>query len=109
MMSTMASVDIRRSDARWRGRWRAYKVFIDGEEVGRLRRGETAQFDVGPGEHMVQVGVDWNRSTQLAVSGDGDAVMRFRCGPTRGSGIAIIDLFKLRGDGAWLFLEPDEA
>ena len=104
----MASVDIRRSDARWRDGWRGYKVFIDGQEVGRLRRGEAARLDLGPNEHVVQLGIDWKRSASFSVSGAGDAVLRFRCGPRRGVAMALIDIFK-RGDDTWLFLEPDDA
>jgi hypothetical protein len=107
MMSTMASVHLRRSDERWRDSWRAYKVFVDGEEVGRLRRGEDARFDLSPNEHVVQLGVDWKRSASFPVSGDGDAVFRFRCGPKRRPALALIDIFK-RGDDTWLFLEPDD-
>ena len=104
----MASVELRRSDSGWRDRWRAYRVFIDDKEVGRLRRGETARFDVGPNGHVVQLGIDWKRSAQFAVSGHSDEVFRFRCGPGRGRTLLtdLVDLFK-SDENAWLFLEPD--
>ncbi len=95
---------IRRLESGNRDRLRAYKVFIDEREVGRLKRGESATFDLSPGSHTVQVAIDWKRSSSVDVSGDRDYTLR--CGPGGGAFEALPDLFK-RKEGTWLFLEPE--
>ena len=90
----MAKILVRRSEKGWRDRFRAYKVFIDDQEAGRLRRGEAAEFEIGPGRHVVQARIDWKRSASFEVSGDGQELLRFRCGPARSPIYAFIDLFK---------------
>jgi hypothetical protein len=100
----MAKVVIRRSDGRHRDAFAVYNVYVDDDEVGRLRRGETRGFDLSPGPHIVQVGIGRKLSRALQVSGDSGEVFRFRCGPQ--GGLAIVALLRRR-DNAWLFLEPD--
>jgi hypothetical protein len=104
----VATVEIGRSDSGSRDSWRRYRVLVDGEEVGRLSRGESARFHVGLGRHVVQVVIDWKRSAQFVIDGGSDEMSRLRCGPTRGAVWAAIDFFK-RGDNAWLFLAPEDA
>jgi hypothetical protein len=100
----MATIEIRRSPSGWRDAARSYKILVDEEEVGRVRRGEAARLPLGPGAHVVQLKADWKRSAQFTLNGDADEVFRFRCGPR--SGVALIDLFNRRDD-TWMFLEPD--
>lgn len=38
---------------------RAYKIFIDGIEVGDIRKGETKCFDLNEGFHSLQLKIDW--------------------------------------------------
>jgi hypothetical protein len=107
-LMTVATVEIRRSAAGYRDRWRRYRVLIDGAEVGRLRRGEARSFDVGPGSHRVRVAIDWKKSAEHAVDGGSHGTFRFRCGPTRGPLWATLDIFK-RGDNSWLSFAPDDS
>lgn len=86
--------------------FRAYRVLVDDQEVGRLKRGESARIPLSPGRHDLQVAVDWKRSARFEVSGDGEGTISFRCGPRSSLLWAWVDLFK-RGDDTWLFLEPD--
>src|SRR4051794_15244044 len=76
-----ASLTVERIENAWIDRARAYKVMVDGNEVGRVRRGETQTFQIAPGPHEVHMGIDWARSP--SVEGDfaegGDT--RLRCGP----------------------------
>jgi hypothetical protein len=56
----------------WRDRIRAYRVKIDGVQAGSLRAGETLDFAVSPGDHTVQVAIDWCTSPLREVRvGDG--------------------------------------
>jgi hypothetical protein len=38
---------------------RAYKVLIDGQEVGRIKQDEEQSFPVTPGRHQLQLKLDW--------------------------------------------------
>ena len=38
---------------------RAYKVLIDGAVVDRIKQGATLQLEVPPGEHQLQMKIDW--------------------------------------------------
>ena len=38
---------------------RAYKVLIDGEEVGGIRNGQCKEFEVSVGSHTLEVQIDW--------------------------------------------------
>lgn len=109
----MAVVRVRRSTG-FRDSLRKYRIVVDGHEVGRVKRGETADVTVTPGPHVLQVAIDWKRSAIFEFSGDGDGIVAFRCGSRepqilsiRQAGFsAIVDAFK-RGDDTWLFLERD--
>jgi hypothetical protein len=68
---------------RWTARVWAYRVFIDGDEVGRIEWGESCTYSVSPGAHDVRLRIDWcgrrTRSFSLR-SGEELAVL---CGPGR--------------------------
>jgi hypothetical protein len=69
---------------------RLYKVVIDQHEKGELWPGQRSSFDVQPGEHRVQVKIDFMRSNELAVTVQpGDAVELSCAG--RGSAIALFN------------------
>ena len=46
---------------------RAYRVLIDGAEVGEIRRGQTVDYDVAPGAHKVHLEIDWCASHTVAL------------------------------------------
>jgi hypothetical protein len=99
----VATILVCRLKSHWQDRFRAYKVFVDDQEVGSLKNGESGQFEIALGPHTVQVGIDWKFSASYEVSGDTAETLRFRCGP---NARWVFDVFK-RGDNKWLFLEPD--
>ena len=102
----MGTLTVRRLEKGGRDRLRAYKVLIDGQDVGKLKPGQSLQLEVSPGPHSVQVAVDWKRSARFDVSGDREEVLTFRCGPRGGALKAWSDMLK-HEDDTWLFLEPD--
>jgi hypothetical protein len=81
---------------------RALKVLIDDQDVGRLKRGESATFELAPGPHTVQVAIDWARAMRFDISGDRDH--SFLCGP---GGDALPALLGINPFDAYLFLKPD--
>jgi hypothetical protein len=49
-------------------RLRRFRIYIDGEQVGRIRSGESLSFPVKPGAHRVHVQLDWlSRSREVEV------------------------------------------
>lgn len=72
----------------WQDRFRAYVVLIDDRGVGKLKRGESARFELSPGPHTVQVAIDWKRSAAFDISGE--ERLAFLCGPqTRGRHVPL--------------------
>lgn len=61
-------------------------VLIDGETVGRLRRGESRAFSVRPGIHRVQVRIDWKSSGEWTVELKNGETGHFLCHPATGIG-----------------------
>ena len=86
---------------------RTYKVVIDGNTVGDIRRGETKTFDVSPGRHEIHLEIDWAKSRDLELNlSSGDvASLTCRARPPSG-GLAALspkDDIKLElVDGSWL-------
>ncbi|MDP4504018.1 hypothetical protein [Nonomuraea turcica] len=58
----LGKIVIARQRSGWRDRSRAYTVLIDGAQVGSLRRGGVLEIDVSPGQHVVQLKIDWTGS-----------------------------------------------
>lgn len=69
--------------------WRSYIVRIDEQEVGKVRAGKTVQFDLSPGEHKVQLGLDWGGSNTLTLHVMEGQEIRLICGSS-GNGMAAI-------------------
>ena len=44
---------------------RAYKVVVDGETAGKVRRGKRVRVDVAPGQHEVWMKIDWTKSAPI--------------------------------------------
>jgi hypothetical protein len=87
-----ASVEIFRQPGYWRERARAYRVLIDGEEVGRIRQGRRVEFAVQAGSHAVELRLDWCRSSVQTISiGDGDTA-KLVCHPVGSSWTAPWDV-----------------
>jgi hypothetical protein len=70
----------RRANA-YQDRARAYKVMLDGQEVGRVKRGESVSFDAAPGAHQLQMKIDWATSEPLDIQVAPGQDLRFECWP----------------------------
>ena len=80
-MSTSAWIDVERKEG-LRDRARAYKVMIDGQEAGTVRRGSQEGFQVTPGTHEVFLKIDWCRSPKLTVDVAGGQRAKVTCVPS---------------------------
>ncbi len=46
----------------WMTREKAYRLFINGQPLGTIKDGETLQFNLEPGNHILKTDIDWLRS-----------------------------------------------
>lgn len=77
----MPEVVLRRLSKQRADRLRTYRVFIDNQKVGKIREGESQSFPVRPGEHELQLKVDWATSEKRQFNiGDNDRAS-FVCKP----------------------------
>ena len=76
-----AVIRLKRSSAPWADRFRAYNVAVDGQVIGHIRRGEEKVFEVTPGQHQVQLRIDWTRSKPLQIETHSGEEVRLSCRP----------------------------
>jgi len=60
----MATIRISR-DSGYADILREYKVALDGKTIGKIRDGETKDFDLKDGNHKIWLKIDWCRSNKL--------------------------------------------
>jgi hypothetical protein len=89
---------------------RTYKVVIDGNTVGVIRRGETKTFDVPPGQHEIHLEIDWAKSRNLDLNLSSGDVATLTCSarpPNSGwTALASKNYIKLEiVDGSWLAMD----
>jgi len=58
----------------FRDRLRAYRIFVDGTNVGDVRAGGQVELEISPGRHRVEARVDWCSSTPLSVEASGEPI-----------------------------------
>ena len=66
-MDDAARIVVRRPPGGYRDRLRSYWVEVDGLRVGKVRRGEEAEFAVPPGAHDVRATIDWTGSEAVSI------------------------------------------
>lgn len=102
----MSSITIQRN-REYNNRFRSFRIFIDGREVGKIGHGETKTFTVTPGAHRVMAKIDWCSSEEVEVNVQEHetkmlAVSGFRHGnwlmPLSGGIIALHFILKLTLD-----------
>lgn len=62
----MSMIEITRP-VTWSDKARAYKLLLDGQEVGRIKEGETLTLETPPGEHRLEARIDWCAAEPLMV------------------------------------------
>lgn len=82
---------------------RAYKVVLDGVVVGKVKNGETVEFALTPGKHVLHLKIDWCRSDIVEFdSAEGNE--RYVCGALVAG---LIPMLMRPKD--YIFLLPSEA
>jgi hypothetical protein len=70
-----------------------YTVRIDGESVGKIAAGESQRYYVQPGQHALQVKIDWVGSPTISVDAESGEVIQFECAP-RSSSLALMAVLR---------------
>ena len=68
MEAPSSRITVERRAGGYTDRARAYSVLIDGREVAKIKHGESHTEPVTPGEHEVQMKIDWAVSPAMRVS-----------------------------------------
>jgi len=59
---------------------RAYKIYVDGELKGEIRRNSTEDFFVTEGTHSIQLKIDWCGSPEIEFDARAEETIDFSCG-----------------------------
>jgi len=85
---------------------RAYRVFVDGKEIGKVGNGETKTFPVNPGAHRLALKIDWCGSKAVEFTAADGASMSFQVRSNlRGARILAALWYALFAWNSWLLLE----
>jgi hypothetical protein len=57
---------------------RAYKVVLDGNQVGKIKGGQQIELDVTPGNHQLYLKIDWCQSNIIEFEMN-ENVINFEC------------------------------
>ena len=99
-----ASLTITRGTA-YVDRVRAYKVMLDGDELGRIKNDTTSTFSVPPGAHELHLKVDWASSPVVSFDVAPGQEVRYACRPTTNAFFALI--YSLFARKNYITLEPE--
>lgn len=69
---------VRRAE-RFADQFGQYRVIVDGRDIGGVANGQTTSFQVGPGEHTIQLRIQWCTSPQLEFESTPGAVVVVEC------------------------------
>ena len=83
----------------------SYRIFIDGVECGEILRGETKEFAVDNGHHIVCAKIDWCRSNELSVDVN-DSIVELEVGSSlEGWGFLLMEYYLSFGKNKYLWLK----
>jgi hypothetical protein len=93
-------------------RLRNYAVYIDGEKMGTIANGETKEYDLPNGEHVIYCKIDWCSSPERTFKMDDDKIKIFKVGgfkngkiimPAAGLLVGFSFILKQFGIPSWYF------
>jgi hypothetical protein len=92
----MTILKIARPKKKWQDRVRAYKILVDGAEVGEVRQLGEFLVPVAPGRHSVQFKIDWCCSPSIEIEVAEGATEVVACEPNAHPLLAFIYISFLR-------------
>lgn len=61
-------------------RFRRFRVMLDGQQIDRIRNGQTLEYPITAGRHTLQVGIDWVESEPFVFECTAGETVEFECG-----------------------------
>jgi hypothetical protein len=98
----VAELIIRRASAMWQDRYRAFKVYIDGEQRDSIHAGSEVHIPVASGKHACQLRIDWCSSLILEIEVAENERQIVECGSNANPFSSIIFLTFLRKRYIWV-------
>jgi hypothetical protein len=86
----MTMLVIRRLDVPWVDRGRQYRIFVDGQQKAQIANDSTVQIGVMPGEHRVELRIDWCRSPEVPFRIEHGAIARMECKANSSAWLALL-------------------
>src|SRR5438445_12483076 len=77
----MAHLRVERAANGYRDRLRAYAVILDGQEAGRVKRGQAIEIALSPGSHVAMLKMDWCSSPRVTFAVSPGEVAILACRP----------------------------
>jgi hypothetical protein len=62
----------------WGDRARKYRIYIDGDLIGKIAQESSIRTEVSPGPHRIQAKVDWSGSPEIVVTIEPDSNLTVR-------------------------------
>ena len=81
---------------------RGYRIYVDGEEKGEIRRGGSEDFFVPEGTHRLQLKIDWCGSPEIEFSAGAEETVEFECGNNTKGFFAMYYILFAPNDYLWL-------
>ena len=105
-MTHEGTIHITRVAASWRDRKRAYRVMLDGSEIGRIKDGESQEFAALTGHHTLRLKIDWAGSDTIEFDLQPSEAVAFECEPAGSAMRALSDSLAAlrRGGRPWVVL-----
>jgi hypothetical protein len=101
----MGNLIISREKIFWQDSMRDYLIFVDGNKLGSIANGAEVTLSIEPGQHTVQLKIDWCSSPTLAIPmADGQDVTLY-CGPNCKPWLTLFYAIFLRNNYLWLRFE----
>jgi predicted molibdopterin-dependent oxidoreductase YjgC len=101
-----AVIQVRR-DGSMRDALRAYKVVVDGETRGKIKRGKSISIDVEPGAHEVHMKLDWTKSSSVDLSLAEGEEARLVCSPSKSAAAITTVADATIGKDSYITLERE--
>lgn len=97
----MARIEIKREGG-FKDAVRAYKIELDGKEVGKINKGEQIGLDIEAGKHRLRLKIDWCGSPEVDFEILQGQVLKFGCGNNVPPFLDLIYITFRRNKYLWL-------
>lgn len=103
-----ASITISR-DSGYADKIRAYRVVVDGSEIGTIGDGESKTFPIEPGPHRLVLKIDWCSSNTVSFDLAENTSVHFQCGSNlRGFSVFLGIYYTLFARDKYLWLAVEQ-